>query len=191
MLSDALCLQALYMISRVISSRYHEMGKLQWQDLDNNHSLWIISFEFILRAQYKWSFVLQASDVLGHDRAPQFPELEPCCTLSRMLASVPLYNPLLQLLMTRSFQKQGDLWLYFSSWLTHYSICQVSFLETLGHKGLFSSWPWQGFSETVEQTTKRCWGIASGAVKNRDEFLSHLDAPKTGKRLASGPRLQD
>lgn len=70
-------------------------------------------------------------------------------------------------------------------------ICQVSFLETLGHKGLFSSWPWQGFSETVEQTTKRCWGIASGAVKNRDEFLSHLDAPKTGKRLASGPRLQD
>lgn len=53
-----------------------------------------------------------------------------------------------------SFQKQGNLWLNFSYQLTHYSICQVSFLETLGHKGLSSSWPWQGFSETVEQTTK-------------------------------------
>lgn len=57
------------------------------EDLDDNHFLWITSFKFILRAQHKHSFVLRASDVLAHDRASQFPELEPQSIVSRMPTS--------------------------------------------------------------------------------------------------------
>lgn len=98
-LSDALCLRARCIVSGVICSGHREMETLQWQDLDDSHSLWVTSFELVLghSTDAPLYFMLLMSVCVTE---PLSSPSNGSGAHSRMLASHPPDKPLIQPPMT-------------------------------------------------------------------------------------------